>query len=83
MLGEIESAKKRNGKTNPPLRKLNAAKENGRVLRQSGDGSDKRSAISSQPSAVGGQPSAVGDQPSVAPAILQGGAYATAESGAE
>ena len=57
---EIESAKKRNGQTNPLLRKLNAARENGLVLPQSRHGWSKRSKISGQPSAVSYQRSATG-----------------------
>ncbi len=49
---EIESAKKRNGQTNPLLRKLNAGRENGGVLPQSGDGGSKRAALGTQRSAL-------------------------------
>ncbi len=59
---ENESAKKRNGQTNPLLRKLNAARENGGVLPQSGDGGSKRAANSCQLSALSGQQSALGTQ---------------------
>ena len=56
---ESQTPKKRNGQTNPTLRKLNAPKENGRVLPQSGDGWSKRSAISCQRRAVSGTPARV------------------------
>ncbi len=57
---QSETAKKRNGQTNPTLRKLNAPRENGLVLPQSGDGrrrgapavGSERSASSCQPSAI-------------------------------
>ncbi len=35
---ESRTTRKRNGQTNPPLRKLYAANENGRMLPQLGDG---------------------------------------------
>ena len=55
-------AKKRNGQTNPTLRKINAARENGRVLPQSGHGWSKRFAISGQLSEVSDWRSAIGDR---------------------
>ena len=51
---ESRTPKKRNGQTNPTLRKLNAPKENGLVLPQSEDGGSKRSAVNGQPSTVSG-----------------------------
>ncbi len=55
MSTKIESAKKRNGQTNPPLRKINVPTENGRVLPQSGHGR-RRGAAGSRPGwALGGR----------------------------
>ena len=54
MSTERNRAKKRNGQTNPTFHKINAPKENGRVLPQSGHGWRMGApAVSSQRSAVG------------------------------